>query len=289
VSALRVDPRDEVGACILISSVITWRRIFRAKGDRVHALCGLLVRLIGQRQEDDQQQGGGTGGPPHVCGGLLPESAHPIAAPTTVLIAEARAMAADAMARVVSRGAGLTLVGKCANRTDVATVCAEAQPGVAVIDLGLYDHDANDAVRSVHEHAARTKILLVAPQLDAAQFAAAMMAGADNCISARADARAFLLSLRATADGRSIVSHTLQQRALELVAEMGVDGVVRLSPRELQVLRLIADGLSVGAIAERLFVSSNTAKTLLRRSYQKLGVNSRAAAVAVAMRTGILH
>jgi len=205
-----------------------------------------------------------------------------------VLVAEARAMAADTMARAVARAQGLTIVARCADPAEVARSAGLARPDVAVLDVSLYGHDPYDAVRSLREQAPKARVLLVMPRLDVEDLAQALLAGADNCISAFVDREGFVRAIRATWWGESIVPAEFDGRLPQVIAEMRAEGN-HLSHREVEVLRLAATGMSVADLASELFVSRNTAHTHLARAYRKLGVHNRSGAVAVARRSGLLR
>jgi DNA-binding NarL/FixJ family response regulator len=209
--------------------------------------------------------------------------------PATVLIAEARSMAADTMVRSVKRAHGLVLSGRCASPAEVAAACASTPPDVAVLDMSLYEGDAYKAVTCLHEQAALAKVLLLTAELDTEHLARALMAGAENCISDCVDQRAFVVAVRATADGTSVVAPTLERSVARLIIELQVADNRRLSVREIDVMRLASKGLSVSDIAAQLFISANTTRTHLQRSYRKLGAVNRTGAVAAAMRRGMLR
>jgi two-component system, NarL family, nitrate/nitrite response regulator NarL len=208
---------------------------------------------------------------------------------TTVLIAEARVMAAEAMVRAIQEARGLTLSSPCACRGDVAVACVDSAPDVAVLDLVLYEHEPRYAVGALREHAVTARILLMTPEPNAEQLARAVVAGAENCISSHVDTDAFLRAVRATADARSILGPALQRKVMSLIVELGRTNGHRLSPREREVLCLAATGIPVGEIADQLFISASTAKTHLLRGYRKLGVKNRGGAIARAMRTGVIR
>jgi DNA-binding NarL/FixJ family response regulator len=172
---------------------------------------------------------------------------------------------------------------------EVAAASALTPPDVAVLDLGLYEHDAQYAVSSLRKQASLAKVLLMLPELDDDRLAKALRAGAGNCVSACADTHDFVLAVRATAAGRSILAPELQQRAVHLIVELGDGERCHLSPREREVLRLVATGLSIDDIASQLFITINTARTHLYRAYRKLGAKKRIGAVGSAMRRGLLR
>jgi DNA-binding NarL/FixJ family response regulator len=198
-------------------------------------------------------------------------------------------MAADTMVRALGRTPGFTVKGRCSNRGEVATACATTPPDVAVVDVELYEHDARYAISSLRASAPAARILLMCPELETEQLAIALMAGADNCISAYVRVPEFLTAVRATAARRSILTPAMQRDAVRRVIELGRTDGQRLSPRERDVLRLAATGLHVDDIARQLFISPNTARTHLHRSYRKLGATNRTAALAAATRRGLLH
>jgi DNA-binding NarL/FixJ family response regulator len=208
---------------------------------------------------------------------------------TKVLIAEARAMSGDTMAIAVRRAHGFVLSGRCTRREEVAAACALAVPDVAVLDLELYEQDARYAVSSLREHAASSRVLLMTPEPDTEQLARAALAGAENCISARADRTTFVRALRATADGRSVLTPEVEHKIVRLIVELGDTDGRRLSPRECEVLRLAARGLPTEKIASQLVISVNTARTHLQRAYRKLGASNRIGAVASATTKGLLR
>ena len=213
----------------------------------------------------------------------------PLVPQVKVLVAEARSMAADAMEHAIVCADGLALTTRCTTRGEVARACAAVPPDVAVLDVSIYGHDPGDAVRSVREPAPEARVLLMVPEPGGHEIALALLAGADNCISAFVDHREFVQAVRATAAGECVVPTDLGSGLGRLIRELSVERNDRLSPREVEVLQLAANGLSVAQIASRLCVSVNTTQTHLRRTYRKLGVHNRGGAIPEAMRVGSLR
>lgn len=224
----------------------------------------------------------------------MPNTEHPAVSkspprPTEVLIAEPREMAANAMVQAINRARGLHVSARCLTCSALAAACAAAPPDVAVIDIGLYRNDPSAAVLSVREHAALAKILLLTAAIDPEGMARAFLAGAQNCISECVDHLTFVHAIRATALGGSLLEPQLERNVALLMLEIEHADGHRLSTREIEVLRLASNGLAVADIATRLFISPNTTRTHLRRSYRKLGTVNRSGAVAIAMRQGLLQ
>lgn len=208
-----------------------------------------------------------------------------LSAPVKVLVAETRVMVAEAMGQAIVCAEGLALGACCGDAAEVSLACAAGEPDVAVLDVGVYGGNLDVAVQALRDVAPSAKVLLSVPRLDLELFARALLAGADNCISGRVDHREFIEAVRATASGESLVPAELENGVPRMLLRLRT---TRLSRRELEVLQLVAMGLSVAQIAAKLFVSVNTAQTHLRRTYRKLGVHNRSAAITEAIRIGIL-
>lgn len=206
-----------------------------------------------------------------------------------VLVAEAQALMAEAMENAIRGAADMTFAARCSAREQVAQACALVNPDVAVLDVSIYRHDFKGAVCSVRRQARTASILLVVPEANIWTYAKTLLAGADNCLSRLIDRASFVHAIRATLAGESLVPSGLRKSLLQAVSQLSAEGTTRLSDREVEVMRLAADGLSATDIASRLHVSISTARTHLVRSYRKLGAHNRSGAVARAMRSGMLE
>ena len=116
-----------------------------------------------------------------------------------------------------------------------------------------------------------------------------MSAGAAGFFSKDADREAVLDAVAAVARGESRVEPRLQSALFAELRERSREDRPRLTPREQEILGLMAEGLSAPAIGRRLYLATATVKSHQARIYEKLGVADRAAAVAAAMRAGLLE
>jgi two-component system nitrate/nitrite response regulator NarL len=117
----------------------------------------------------------------------------------------------------------------------------------------------------------------------------AIALGAAAYLSKEADRAAIFDAVAAVARGETVLSPEIQGGLAAQIQLRETERRPVLSPREQQVLRLIADGGSAPAIARELHLSPSTVKSHLQTLYEKLGVSDRAAAVAAAMRAGLLE
>ena len=194
-------------------------------------------------------------------------------------------MLAGAMARAIEETDGLSLRGFCTTPRDMASACAGGATDLGVLDLELYDGDGGLAVASLREHAICARSLLLTSDLTPQFLDDALLAGADNCISARVDCHAFLAAVRATLVGKLMIA---PECAVTLRAVLANQTSGRLSDRELEVLRLAAVGMSVADVGARMCISVHTANKHLARAYRKLVAHNRCGAVAIGRRLGFL-
>ena len=206
-----------------------------------------------------------------------------------VLAADGQPLYRDAVARAIRERPELELVAQvCDGRKALEAIAAE-QPDVAVIDRTLAGLSGKQVLNAVARDGLRTRVVLIAAQAEPGEVYAALAEGAAGYLTKDADARELCDAITAVARGRTVLAPELQA---------GLAGEIRLraphdrpvmSVRERETLTLIAEGLSAPQIGATLHLSTATVKTHLQHIYEKLGVSERAAAVAEAMRRGLLE
>lgn len=174
----------------------------------------------------------------------------------------------------------MELAGSAEDGHEALREIRRLRPDVAVLDVQMPGLSGPGVVEALISEDAPTRVLLMSGLATTEMANRALAAGADGFIDKQATAEELVAALWAVARGERVVTPRLQST--------DGDGGGTLSPREQEVLCLVADGLSAPQIAERLTLSSHTVKTHMRNLYEKLGVADRAEAVAVAMRRGLL-
>lgn len=201
--------------------------------------------------------------------------------PIRVLTADTQPLFRDSLERALESRPDLDLVSRGVPPAELAERIREGRPDVAVVD------DALVPGGSVAALGTRVVLLTAAPG-DPRTFEA-IEQGAAGCVSRDHDADALHDAILRVAAGGTVLDGRAQTSiARELRLREG-DGRPLLSARERRVLELIADGRSVPEIAHRLQLGCSTVKTHLAHVYDKLGVGERAAAVAEAMRHGLIE
>ena len=165
---------------------------------------------------------------------------------------------------------------------------SELRPDVALVSVRSNGSAGIDLLQGLRASGAGTRVVVLSSQNDGANLYEALQAGAAGYLVKGADGKEIWSALLAAESGRPLLSPELGRRLAGQVRGYENGNCQRLSPREREVLGLMADGLSNVAIGGRLHLSEGTVKTYARRVYEKLGVSGRAAAIAHAMRQGIV-
>ena len=180
----------------------------------------------------------------------------------------------------------IQLVGEAADGLEAVQLILERQPDVVLLDLRLPKLSGIEVMRQSHPQAPRVKFLVLTTYDTDAYIGPALASGAQGYLLKDAMPNELMQAIRSLAGGGAALEASVAARLLERVAERSSGD--QLSARELEVLRLLVEGASNKAIAGRLSLSENTVKSHISHIFGKLGVQSRAEAVAVALQRGLV-
>jgi two-component system, NarL family, nitrate/nitrite response regulator NarL len=206
-----------------------------------------------------------------------------------VIVAEDHPIYRQGLADAVRARAELTLVAEAADGHDALDQIREHRPDVAVLDMKMPVLTGLQVLNATQREGLATRIILLSAFIDGDLVHAALTGGAAGFLSKESTAVGVCEAVEIVARGEVLLAPEMQTAlAGELRLRAPLDGP-RLSERETQTLVLLAEGLSSGEIARELSVSTSTVKSHLAHLYDKLEVSDRAAAVARAMRAGLLE
>jgi DNA-binding NarL/FixJ family response regulator len=218
---------------------------------------------------------------------------------TTVLLVDDQALLRMGFRLVIESEPDLEVVGEASDGRVALDQVAALAPDVVVMDVRMPGMDGIEATRRVvAEHPGTRVLVLTTFDVDEYAFAA-LRSGASGFLLKSARPHDLVEAIRTVAAGSSVVAPRVLRRMLDLFAPHlpageqpandGLDPRLRsLTPRELDVLRRVAEGLSNAEIAERLVLSSTTVKTHVGNLLAKLGVRDRVQAVIVAYESGLV-
>ena len=203
----------------------------------------------------------------------------------TVVLVDDHDLIRQGLARAFERHSDFSVVGEAGSVAEGRQLVAATKPSVVVTDVRLPDGTGLDLVRSLRKDSPEMGIVVLTMYAGDEQLFEALEAGASAFVAKDAPSDDVVAAARhATVSPRSFTAANLADAMRRRMTPSGP----QLSPREHQVLQLLAEGLGVAAIARQLFVSESTAKTHISKIYEKLGAANRAQAIMNAIRAGLL-
>jgi two-component system nitrate/nitrite response regulator NarL len=195
----------------------------------------------------------------------------------------------DGLTRGLTNSGRVQVVGEAENGRDGLELIAELTPDVAVVDYQMPDLTGLQVLSAVVRDELPTKVLMLSALVEGSLVYAAVEAGAAGYLSKDARRQDIVEAVIAVSKGRTVVPPELAAGLVNQIRMRAEPNRPVLSPRELEVLRGFARGLSIPELGREMFLGASTVKTHAQRLYQKLGVSDRAAAVAEGMRQGLVE
>ena len=212
-----------------------------------------------------------------------------------VLIADDQRVVRDGLTMLVGLIDGVEVVGTASDGIEAVERAESERPDVVLMDLRMPAMDGAEATRRIRAALPETQVLVLTTYADDQSLFPALQAGARGYLTKDASAEEIEQAIRALAAGRTHLDPTIQQRLVAAVLEAQPRQPTPaeplpddLSPREVEVLKLIATGLSNTEIAAALFLSNATIKTHINRIFSKTGARDRAQAVRYAYQHGMV-
>jgi two-component system nitrate/nitrite response regulator NarL len=209
--------------------------------------------------------------------------------PVRVLVADNHPLYREALATAIRRAPGLDLVAVESDGAHALAAAREIEPDVALLDMRMPELDGMQILRALVREGLRTRVVFLSAHTDGATVYAAVGAGACGYLSKDAPADAVCDAVAVVARGGTALPPDVQSGIAAEIRSRASHARPLLTVREHEVLKLVADGCSAPEMARRLHLSQGTVKSHLQNLYHRLGVSDRAAAVAEAMRRGLLE
>ena len=201
-----------------------------------------------------------------------------------VLIAEDHAVVRSGLERLLATTSDIEVVGGAADGAEAVTLAGELRPDVVLMDLSMPNVDGIEATRRILGESERPQVVVLTSISDREKIEAALDAGAIGYLLKDAEPDDVIRGIRAAARGESPIA---PKAARELLSARGRRPELKLSEREQEVLRCVAEGLPNKLIASRLGISEKTVKAHLTRIYQQIGVTDRTQAALWARERGL--
>jgi DNA-binding NarL/FixJ family response regulator len=206
-----------------------------------------------------------------------------------VLIADDHGIVRSGLRMLLERQSDIRVVGEAADGVEALAVAQAEHPDVAVLDVSMPRMTGIQAAREIGAHAPDTRVLLLSMHDDERYFLESLAAGASGYVLKRAADADLIEAVRTVASGRRFFSGQGQQKLLREWIEGRGEADERLTPRELEVVKLIAEAHTNKQIAETLQVSEKTVESHRAHVFAKLGMRDRVELVRYAIRRGLIE
>lgn len=203
--------------------------------------------------------------------------------PLRILIADDHPVVREGLAALISRSPDMTIVAEASNGREAVEQFLLHFPDVALLDLRMPEMDGVDAITAIRQQQPTARLIILTTFDDDENIFRGLRAGAKAFLLKDASRNDLLECVRAVHSGRTIIPPAIAEKLAYRLNSLA------LTPRELEVLHLIADGNGNKEIAETLFVAEGTVKTHVNAVLRKLDAIDRTQAVTIALKRGILR
>ena len=209
--------------------------------------------------------------------------------PIRIVVADDHPIVRAGIVGLLETAPGIEVVGEAADGAEAVALAASERPDLVLMDLRMPGVDGASATASIVAAGGGTRVLVLTTYETDDHILAAIEAGSSGYLLKAAPQAEILAGIRAVAAGETVLAPSI---AAKLVSRVRADAASiappALSPREREVLVLVAEGRSNPEIAKALYIGEATVKTHLLHAFEKLGVNDRTRAVTRAMELGLL-
>ena len=215
--------------------------------------------------------------------------------PHSIVLVDDHKIMRDGIRAILQHGGEFTVVGEAESGADAVQLCKELRPEVVLMDISLPGLNGIEATTEVLRHCPATKVVILSMYDDEHSVVGAIRSGARAFVLKKASDNDLLDALRTVAKGGSYLSPQVSDQLLKRIQRGDLESksvpsaLETLSPRELQVMRLVAEGRTSKEIAGLLDLGLQTVRSYRKTLMRKLGVNNVAGLTQVALAAGLTH
>jgi DNA-binding NarL/FixJ family response regulator len=208
-----------------------------------------------------------------------------------VLVVDDQTLFRTGLTSLLSEDERVDVVGQAVDGADALKQAAKVKPDVVLMDIRMPNMDGIESTRQIIESVPGTKVLVLTTFETDSQVIQALKAGASGYVLKDSTAAAIVSSIVAVMSGEKVMASAVANRVLEMLTGSTTpkefyDG---LTNREIEILKLLANGMANKQIAYRLKISEKTVRNHVSNTYEKLGIYDRSQAVLYAVRKGLVE
>jgi DNA-binding NarL/FixJ family response regulator len=209
-----------------------------------------------------------------------------------IVVVDDHRVVRDGIRAILTRDPEFRVVGEADDGAGALHVCQETNPALVLMDISLPGVNGIEATVQLVKHFPNTKVVILSMYDDERSVMGAIRAGARGFVLKQASFGEVLNALRVVARGGTYLSSTISGRLVERLQRGSLDAAEKgpldsLSPRELQVLRLVAEGKSSKEVATILKLEHSTIRSYRKTMMKKLGVSNLAGLIQIAVAAGV--
>jgi NarL family two-component system response regulator YdfI len=206
----------------------------------------------------------------------------------TILICDDHAIVRDGLRLILETVADFDVVGEAQDGAEAVRLAEELQPKVILMDLRMPGMDGITALQKLQKEQPEISVIILTTYNEDDLMFKGLQAGARGYLLKDTGRDTLFNTIRAAARGETLLSPEIMERVLNQAGEKTNEPEAEVTDREMEVLRAVAEGKTSKQIAFQLGITERTVKAHLTNIYNKLGVDSRAAAIAEAAKRGWL-
>jgi DNA-binding NarL/FixJ family response regulator len=211
-----------------------------------------------------------------------------------IVLVDDHKLVRDGVKGILERGSEFRVIGEADNGAEAVQICKRDAPDMVLMDIGLPGMNGIEATTEILRHCPKIRVIILSMYDDENSVVGAIRSGAKAYVLKRASSSELLDALRVVAKGGSYLSPQVSDTLLVRIQRGDLETHDRsplesLSPRELQVLRLVAEGKTSKEIAVLLDLGLQTVRSYRKTMMKKLGVNNVAGLTQLALASGIAH
>ena len=213
------------------------------------------------------------------------------ARPVRVLVVDDQTLFRSGLTSLLAEDERVEVVGQAVDGADAIKQATKLKPDVVLMDLKMPNIDGIEATRQVSELSPGTKVLILTTFETDSQVIQALKAGASGYVLKDSTPDAIVSTIVAVMSGERVMAGAVANRVLEMLTGTSTpkefyDG---LTNREIEILKLLANGMANKQIAYRLKISEKTVRNHVSNTYEKLGIYDRSQAVLYAVKKGLVE
>jgi DNA-binding NarL/FixJ family response regulator len=207
---------------------------------------------------------------------------------TRIILADDHPLMRNALKMWIDEQQDLKVIAEATNGKEAVDVCTRLRPDLVIMDINMPYLNGLEATRQIVARCPETEVLVVTVHSDNEHIKSIMSAGAGGYLTKDSSGEQIIHAIRSVLSGENVLPLNLSPAEIDLELTPGPDKSKGLTAREINLLKLLASGLSNKEIAVKLGLSLRRIKANLTTLFVKLGVSSRTEAVSAALKSGIL-